>query len=380
MNHERLGVIMNGVTGRMGHRQHLIRSILAIRDEGGVELGDGRRVIPDPILVGRNEAKLADLAASHGIERWTTDLDAALANEADTVYFDAQVTHARDAAVRSAIEAGKHVYAEKPIAESSKTAFELAALAEEKGVANGVVQDKLFLPGLLKLQSLLDSDFFGRVLSLRGEFGYWVFEGDWRPAQRPSWNYRAEDGGGIVLDMFAHWSYVLEMLGPVRAVTAHAVTHIPERWDEQGAAYPATADDAAYAIFEIGDGIVAQINSSWCVRVNRDELIELQVDGTLGSAVAGLHQCRAQPRATTPIPTWDPDVPTEECFRDQWQEIPLPGPATNAFRYQWELFIRHLYLGEPFPYSFRSGARGVQLAEAGLQSSAEGCRVEIPAS
>jgi predicted dehydrogenase len=377
MSQERLGIIMNGGTGRMGYRQHLVRSILAIRDEGGIELSDGRRVVPDPILVGRNPAKLADIASRHDIERWTTDLDTALSDDDDTVYFDAQVTHARCAGVQAAIEAGKHIYTEKPIAESSKVAFELAALAEEKGVANGVVQDKLFLPGLLKLRSLLDVGFFGRVLSLRGDFGYWVFEGDWRPAQRPSWNYRSEEGGGIVLDMFAHWSYVLEMLGPVRAVTAHAVTHIPERWDEQGAPYAATADDAAYATFEVGDGIVAQINSSWCVRVRRDELIELQIDGTAGSAVAGLHQCQAQSQANTPVPTWDPDVPTTERFRDQWLEVPAYGPTTNAFRAQWELFIRHLYLGEPFPYDFRAGARGVQLAEAALRSSAEGRRVEI---
>jgi predicted dehydrogenase len=377
---QRLGVIMNGVTGRMGYRQHLVRSILAIRDDGGVDLGDGRRVVPEPILVGRNADKLAEMAHRHGVERWTTSLDEALADTDDTVYFDAQITQARDASVRAAIEAGKHVYSEKPIGESSRAALALAELAEARGVANGVVQDKLFLPGLVKLRGLLDSGFFGEILSVRGEFGYWVFEGDWRPAQRPSWNYRAEDGGGIALDMFAHWSYLLELFGPVRSVAAHAVTHIPQRWDEAGKPYRATADDAAYAIFEIGDGVVAQINSSWCVRVNRDELVEFQVDGTHGSAVAGLHGCRAQSRDLTPVPVWDPDVPTDARFRDQWQEVPATTPPVNAFRAQWELFIRHVCAGEPFPYDFRSGARGVRLAELGLESSAEGRRLPVGAS
>jgi predicted dehydrogenase len=389
MSTERLGVIMNGVTGRMGYRQHLVRSILAIRDDGGVEIGDGRRIMPDPILVGRNPDKLADLAARHGIERWTTDLQAALDDPADSIYFDAQITQARDKAVRQAIEAGKHIYSEKPIGESSTASMALADLAEQRGVANGVVQDKLFLPGLLKLRGLLDSGFFGRVLSVRGEFGYWVFEGDWRAAQRPSWNYRAEDGGGITLDMFAHWSYVLEMFGSLRSVMAKAVTHIPQRVDEHGHHYQATADDAAYGLFEIegpnGDEIVAQVNSSWCVRVDRDELVEFQVDGTHGSAVAGLHHCRLQGRDTTPVPVWDPDVATEARFRDDWQTVPSPHPAgspgpANAFRAQWELFIRHVCNGEPFPYDFRSGARGVLLAELGLESSAKGRRMELPTS
>jgi predicted dehydrogenase len=280
--------------------------------------------------------------------------------------------------VRAAIAAGKHVYAEKPLAGSLEDALELATRAQAAGIRHGIVQDKLFLPGLRKLRLLLDAGFFGRVLSIRGEFGYWVFEGDWRPSQRPSWNYRAADGGGIVLDMFSHWSYVLEMFAPVRAVTARAVTHIPVRWDEEGRRYDVTADDAAYAIFELGDGSVAQLNSSWCVRVHRDELVEFQVDGTHGSAVAGLLHCRAQGRATTPVPTWDPDLPTPQRFRDEWQDVPAPGPAENAFRVQWERFLRHVCEGAPFPYDFFSGARGVQLAELGLRSSDEGRRIEVP--
>ncbi|MFI6902994.1 Gfo/Idh/MocA family protein [Nonomuraea sp. NPDC050394] len=372
----RIGVVMNGVTGRMGYRQHLVRSVLAINEQGGLALSDGTRVRLDPILVGRSEAKLAEIAARHGLTDYTTDLDAAL--ERAEVYFDAQVTQARVKSVLKAIEAGKHIYAEKPTAESVEEAVALAEAAAARGVKNGVVQDKLFLPGLLKLKRLIDGGFFGRILSVRGEFGYWVFEGDWQEAQRPSWNYRAEDGGGIILDMFPHWHYVLENLfGRVRSVYARAVTHIPARVDEQGVTYDATADDAAYGIFELEGGIVAQINSSWAVRVNRDELVEFQVDGTHGSAVAGLRNCRIQHRAGTPKPVWNPDLPVTARFRDDWQEVPDNAEFDNGFKIQWELFLRHVLEDAPFPYDFAAGARGVQLAELGLRSSAEGRRIEV---
>ena len=373
-----LGVVMNGVTGRMGHRQHLVRSVLAINSEGGVTLSDGSRVLLKPVLVGRSEQKLRDLAERHGITDWTTDLDKALADPDNVIYFDAQVTQARVAAVMKAIKAGKHIYAEKPTAETFDDAVALAEAARKAGVKNGVVQDKLFLPGLLKLKRLIDGGFFGRILSVRGEFGYWVFEGDWQEAQRPSWNYRVEDGGGIMLDMFPHWAYVLETLfGRVEAVTARAFTHIPERVDEAGASYTATADDAAYGLFELAGGAIAQINSSWCVRVNRDELVEFQVDGTEGSAVAGLRNCRVQHRSATPKPVWNPDLPVTEPFRGQWQEVPDNGEFDNGFKTQWELFLRHILEDAPFPYDFAAGARGVRLAEAGLRSSAEGRRIEL---
>jgi predicted dehydrogenase len=376
---QRLGIIMNGVTGRMGYRQHLVRSILAIRHEGGVELSDGTRVLPEVVLVGRNADKLRDIAGRHDLTTWTTDLASALADEDYPVYFDAQLTSAREGALMQAIEAGKHAYVEKPIATSLDGAVALARAAQAAGVKNGVVHDKLFLPGLLKLKRLVDSGFFGRVLSLRGEFGYWVFEGDLQPAQRPSWNYRAEDGGGIVMDMFCHWSYVLEgILGRVRAVTAHAVTHIPERWDEHGRPYAATADDAAYAIFELDGAVVAQLNSSWCVRVHRDELVEFQVDGTAGSAVAGLQSCRAQHRTATPMAVWNPDLPTPERFREQWQPVPDNVAFDNAFKAQWEQFIRHVCEDGPNPWDFLAAARGVQLAELGRRSSELGRRLDVP--
>ncbi|HVK26226.1 MAG TPA: Gfo/Idh/MocA family oxidoreductase [Actinokineospora sp.] len=373
-----LGVIMNGVTGRMGYRQHLVRSVLSINAEGGVALDDGRRVRLKPVLVGRDEAKLAAMAAEHGIENFTTDLDSVLADPDNTIYFDAQVTSARVKSVLKAIEAGKHVYTEKPTAESVAEAVALADAAAAAGVKNGVVQDKLFLPGLLKLKRLIDGGFFGRILSVRGEFGYWVFEGDWQTAQRPSWNYRAEDGGGMTLDMFPHWQYVIENLfGRVVSVYTHATTHIPVRIDERGNDYEATADDAAYGIFELESGAVAQINSSWSVRLNRDELVEFQVDGTEGSAVAGLHGCKVQHRSTTPKPVWNPDLALTDSFRDGWQEVPDNGEFANGFKIQWEMFVRHVMADAPFPHDFAAGARGVQLAELGLASAAEGRRVAV---
>ncbi|WP_228265885.1 Gfo/Idh/MocA family protein [Microlunatus elymi] len=380
MAHNEVGIIVNGVTGRMGYRQHLVRSLLAIQADGGVELSDGRRVGIRPVLVGRNAEKLAEIAKRHEIAEWTTDLDAALADPRIDIYFDSQLTSARVPAVKKAIAAGKNIYAEKPIAETSEEARDLIALAEEAGVKNGVVHDKLYLPGLRKLRRLIDSGFFGRILSVRGEFGYWVFEGDWIPSQRPSWNYRSEDGGGIVSDMFPHWNYVLEgLFGQVRSVYAQAVTHIDERVDEQGKPYTATADDAAYAVFELEGGVIAQLNSSWDVRVHRNELVEFQVDGTLGSAVVGLFGAEIQPRTATPRPTWNPDVKDDHDYLADWHQVPETTPMGNGFRAQWEDFIRHVLDDGPHPYDFRSGARGVRLAELALRSSAGGKRIEVPA-
>ena len=378
-----LRIAMNGVTGRMGYRQHLLRSILPIREQGGVELPDGTRVQVEPILVGRNESKLADLAAQHDVAEYTTDLDAMIHAEDVDIVFDAAMTSLRAETLATAMRAGKHVYTEKPTAETLAEAVDLARLREETGVTAGVVHDKLYLPGLVKLRRLVDEGFFGRILSLRGEFGYWVFEGDVQPAQRPSWNYRKEDGGGMTTDMFCHWNYVLEgILGSVKTVNAQTVTHIPTRWDEQGEEYAATADDAAYGIFEIetpgGDPVVAQINSSWAVRVYRDELVEFQVDGTHGSAVAGLRRCVAQQRAHTPKPVWNPDLPATEPFRDQWQDVPANAELDNGFKLQWEEFLRDVVAGRPHRFDLLSAARGVQLAELGLQSSAEGRRLDVP--
>jgi predicted dehydrogenase len=376
---ERLGIIMNGVTGRMGTNQHLVRSICAIRAQGGVALADGRRVMPDPILVGRNADKLEALARANGVARWTTDLTAALADRDDAVYFDSASTGLRPQLIRQAIAAGKHIYTEKPVAPTVAEAIGLYQAAQAAGVRHGVVQDKLWLPGLLKLRMLIDAGFFGRILSVRGEFGYWVFEGDWQPAQRPSWNYRKEDDGGIIVDMLCHWRYVLDNLfGEVKSVSCLGVTHIPERWDEAGRRYDATADDAAFATFALEGGVIAQINSSWVTRVRRDDLATFHVDGTLGSAVAGLTDCWTQARVNTPKPVWNPDLPQAIDFFDTWQKLPNNRTYDNAFKVEWELFIRHLFDDSPFPWDLKEGAKGVQLAELGHRSWAERRWVDVP--
>jgi predicted dehydrogenase len=376
----RLGIILHGVTGRMGYNQHLVRSILAIRDQGGITLQSGERLEIDPIIVGRNRAKMEQLAKRHAIARWSTDLDAALADPNDQIFFDAGTTLMRAELIGRALDAGKHVYCEKPISDDLRTAVKLARKARASGLKHGVVQDKLFLPGLRKLALLRESGFFGKILSVRGEFGYWVFEGDWGvPAQRPSWNYRKKDGGGIILDMLCHWRYVLDNLfGEVKAVSCLGATHIPSRIDEQGRSYDCDTDDAAYATFELEGGIVAHINSSWAVRVRRDDLVTFQVDGTHGSAVAGLTKCWTQHRVNTPKPVWNPDQPQTIDFYRTWDEVPDTQAFDNGFKAQWEMFLRHVAEDGPWPYGLEAGAKGVQLAELGLKSWAERRWLDVP--
>jgi predicted dehydrogenase len=378
---DRIGIVMHGVTGRMGYNQHLVRSILAIRDQGGIELADGRRLQVDPIIVGRNAEKMEALACKHGIKRWSTDLDKALANPDDTIFFDAGTTLMRAELLTKALDAGKHIYSEKPISDDLGVAVALAKKARASGLKHGVVQDKLFLPGLQKLRILRDSGFFGRMLSVRCEFGYWVFEGDWGvEPQRPSWNYRKGDGGGIILDMLCHWRYVIDgLFGEVKALTCLGATHIPERIDENGKPYKADADDAAYATFELENGVIAQFNSSWDVRVRRDDLVTFQVDGTHGSAVAGLTRCWTQHRVNTPKPVWNPDQPQTMNFFDQWEEVPDTATYDNGFKAQWEMFLRHVAEDGPWPYGLEAGAKGVQLAELGLKSWAERRWLDVPA-
>ena len=379
MKEHKVGIIMNGVTGRMGTNQHLIRSIDAIIKQGGVRVSAEETIMPDPILVGRSESKLKELCAKTAVKKYTTDLNKVLADPAYSVYFDAQTTGRRAEAVRAAVKAGKHIYCEKPTAVDSKTAVELYEICKKAGVKNGVVQDKLWLPGLLKLQRLKEQGFFGKILSVRGEFGYWVFEGTNVKPQRPSWNYRKEDDGGIIVDMLCHWRYVLDNLfGEVKAVSCLGATHIPERVDENGKTYKCTADDSAYATFELADGVIAHFNSSWTVRVRRDDLLTLQVDGTHGSAVCGLRECWTQHYGNTPRPTWNPDVAQPIDFYHGWSKVPEQETYDNAFKVQWELFLRHVALDEPFRWSLLDGAKGVQLAELGIESWNERKWINVP--
>ena len=380
MTTHRIGIIMHGITGRMGYNQHLVRSILAIRDQGGVLLASGDRAMPDPILVGRNLKKVTALAELHGLKRIAKDIESALADPQDTIFFDAGSTQMRVPILERAIQAGKHVYCEKPLSETLEQSLSLVRLARAHGVKSGVVQDKLYLPGLRKLRMLKDAGFFGRILSVRGEFGYWVFEGDLQPTQRPSWNYRKAEGGGIILDMLPHWRYVLDNLfGAVEAVSCIGATHITDRFDEQGKHYQADADDAAYATFQLQGGVIAHINSSWTVRVKRDDLVTFQVDGTYGSAVAGLTNCYTQHRVNTPRPVWNPDVAQTMQFHQQWDLVPDTQVFENGFKLQWEDFIRHVVENKPWRFDLLEGAKGVQLAELGMRSWAERRWIDVPA-
>jgi len=375
----KVGIIMNGVTGRMGTNQHLMRSIVGIIKQGGVKINDEEVILPDPILVGRNPIKLENLVAMSGIDKWTTDLDSVLSDDYYSVYFDSQTTERRYAGVKQAIAAKKHIYCEKPIALTTAESVELYKMAESAGIKHGVVQDKLWLPGMLKLKLLIDTGFFGKIHSLKGDFGYWVFEGEHVPSQRPSWNYRKEDGGGIILDMFPHWRYLLDNLfGSIKSVSCLGATHIKTRWEDDGEPYDCTADDAAYATFELENDIIAQFNSSWTTRVDRDDLFTLQVDGSHGSAVAGLRDCVNQSYANTPRPTWNPDIDKEMNYFDQWNKIPGASDYENAFKIQWELFLRYIVKDEPFPWDLLEGAKGLQLAECAEESWKQRRWVDIP--
>lgn len=379
MKERKIGIIMNGVTGRIGTQQHLARSIVPMIRQGGIKINSEEVIMPDPILVGRSEHKLRALAAEHGLSRYSTDLDSCLSDPAYPVYFDAQVTSLRTEAVRRAIAARKAIYCEKPSAGNLAEATALCREAEAAQVKNGVVQNYLFLPGLLKLKYLIDTNFFGRILSVHGEFGYWVFDGKSQPGQRPSWNYKKEAGGGLIMDLFCHWRYVIDNLfGPIKSLSCLGARHINRRMDEHGQEYASTADDAAYSTFELANEIICQFNSSWVVRVRRDDLLTLQVNGTQGSAVAGLRDCLVQHDAFTPRPVWNPDADSLIDYYAGWQRLPANRVYENAFKVQWEHFLKHVACDTPFPWNLREGARGVQLGELALQSWAARRWVDVP--
>jgi predicted dehydrogenase len=360
----RIGIALDGATGRLGRTQHL-RALLAIRSEGGLPLRSGERLLPEPVLLGRDGEKLAALATAQGGLLWSTDRDGALADPAIEIYFDANATGGRFARASAAIAANKHVFLEKPVAETLAQALALARAAERGGRKGGVVQDKLSLPGLKKLKTLFDSGFFGRVLAIRLDFGWWVFDGEFAPSQRPSWNYRKAEGGGILLDMFPHWRYLFDrLLGEIKGVFCTKATLIPTRLDERGRPFEVDVEDAAFALFALEGGVLARVSASWATRVKRDDLLRIQVDGTAGSAVAGVHRCFIQPLAATPRPFFDPERPQPMIFHEQWREVPQQGPVENGYRASWEGFLRHVAEDAPFSASLLEGAKGIELAEA----------------
>ena len=373
-----LRIAMEGVTGRLGTNQHLIRSLLAIRNEGGLPLHNGDRLMPEPVLLGRNPDKLAALAAAHGGLSWSDDVPATLADETIDIYFDVAATGGRLERALRAIAAGKHIYLEKPVANSSAEAMQIVRAAKARGVKAAAVQDKVYLPGFHKLRKVRDSGFFGRILSARLESGWWVFDSELYPSQRSSWNYRRRDGGGLVLDMYPHWRYLTSsLMGPIRAVSCRRVTQQKKRWDESGKPFDVDVEDEVFATFEFESGALAQVTSSWASRVKRDDLIQIQIDGTLGSAVAGGHKCYVQSLAATPRPTWNVEVPQAMDFDTQWQEVPEHEPFKNSYRYGWEQYLRHVAEDAPLRSTLLEGARDVQLTEACYQSDRERRWIDI---
>jgi predicted dehydrogenase len=367
-----IGIIVNGATGRIASTQHLTNALVQIRAEGGLTAG-AECVVPRLLLVGRNAARLADIARTHGIERWTTDLDEALARSDFSVFFDAAATQQRVSALTKAIAAGKHIYSEKPVAPTVAQGLALLRAARARAVKHGVVEDKIFLPGLQKLSGLAAAGFFGRITGFQLNFGWWVFDGAERPSQRPSWNYQRSGGGGLTLDMYPHWRYMIEgILGPIHRVVTAATTAVPVRVDEAGKPYSVDVDDTSVTLVELADGTVGAIVCSWATRFRRDDLLTLQVDGVGGSAIAGLHRCWTQSAAATPtIGRFNPSTDIGADYRSEWKEVTGTSGYMNPYRVGWESFLRHISADAPLVSDLSAGIRDVQLAEACDRSVAE---------
>ncbi|HET7850713.1 MAG TPA: Gfo/Idh/MocA family oxidoreductase [Pseudolabrys sp.] len=373
-----IGIIVNGATGRIGSTQHLAHALVPIRTEGGLPAGD-ERIVPRPLLLGRDRDRLAAVARSHGIAEWTTDLDAALANPEFPIFFDAAATHQRVPTLSRAIAAGKHIYSEKPVAPTAEQGLALLRAAEKAGLKTGAVEDKVYLPGLQKIARLAGDGFFGRIVGFKLDFGWWVFDGIEAPSQRPSWNYHSSGGGGLTLDMYPHWRYVIEdIVGRVRRIVTSASTAIGERADESGKRFKVDVDDRSITLAELENGAVGTIISTWATRVRRDDLMTLQIDGTGGSAVAGLHRCWVQSKADTPtVRHFNPDKDIDADYRADWREFAGEVRKVNPYRVGWEDFLRHVVVGAPLRATFAAGIRDVQFAEASKRSASERRWVEI---
>jgi predicted dehydrogenase len=373
-----VGIIINGATGRIGSTQHIANALAPIRAEGGLPAGSDL-IIPRLLLAGRDNERLSGIAKAYGIDDWTTDLDGALANPNYAVFFDAAATRQRVATLTKAIEAGKHIYTEKPVAPTAAEGRALLRAAQARGLKTGAVEDKINLPGFQKLAALAAAGFFGRVTGFRLDFGWWVFDGAERESQRPSWNYQKRGGGGLTLDMYPHWRYLIEnILGPIKKVITSATTALPTRIDETGQPFAVDVDDSSMTLAELASGATGAIICSWATRVRRDDLLTLQIDGTGGSALAGLHRCWIQYAADTPmIRRFNPDVDIAADYRGGWQEVPGADKHTNPYRVGWEHYLRHLVTGTPLVSDLSAGIRDVQLAEACYRSIVEEKWIEV---
>ena len=376
-----VGIIFNGATGRLAQHQHLRNALLPIIEEGGITARNGDRIVPRVVLAGRDEQRLSTVAETSGIADYTTDLAKLLDDPAYPVYFDVASTGGRAERLQQAIAAGKHVYTDKPLAGSLAEAITVVRAAEQAGCKHGMVCDKIFLPGLIKLKELFEQDFFGRVLSIRLEFGWWIFDGETTPAQRASWNYQKARGGGLVLDMFPHWSYILEHLtGRPTGVFCQTATHTPQRWDEAGQRYDVDVEDAAYVLMDLDNGAKVQVLTSWSTRIRRDDMMTIQVDGTQGSAVASLRDCWVQTLADTPSPTWpqlDVARPRADHF-NEWTPAPGPRDVPASFRVGWEAFLRHVADDADFPFPLRVGAQALNLVECAYASAEQRRWLDVP--
>ena len=373
-----IGIILNGATGRICSTQHLANALIPMRAEGGLPVGDDM-LLPRLLLAGRNAERLAAVATTHAVADWTTDLDAALSDPAYAIFFDAAATHQRAGVLAKAIAAGKHIYSEKPVAPTVAEGLALLQQAQMRGLKHGAVEDKIHLPGLQKLAQLTGNGELGRIVGFRLEFGWWVFDGIEQPSQRPSWNYRA-GGGGLILDMYPHWRYVIEaIVGPMARVASASWTATPERGDEAGRRYAVDVEDSATTLVELADGAFGTILSSWATRVRRDDLLTLQVDGTKGSALAGLHRCHVQSSAQTPaVAHFSVMKDIGADYRAGWTEAPALPSYRNPYRTSWEHFLRHVAAGAPLPSSFAAGIRDVAFAEACHRSMAERRWIDLP--
>ena len=384
MSVREIGIILNGATGGICSFQHLANSLAPIRAEGGLRIGD-ETIMPKLLLVGRDNERLSEVARANGVDDWTTELDRALDNTDFPVFFDAAATHMRADILHRALAAGKHIFAEKPVAPSVDEGLALLRDAESRKLKHGVVEDKLHLPGLAKLATLVDGGFFGRIVGFKLEFGWWVFDGITDAAQRPSWNYKRATGGGLVSDMTPHWRYIIEgLLGRIdRIVCATSIAQV-ERADESGVGFQVDVEDTAPPLLRMESGVTGAILASWATRVRREDLMTMQIDGTKGSAVAGLRRCFTQRAAETPAIAgfrMGKDVDTMNVATDffvDWQEVSDATPYKNPYRYGWEKFIAHVVADAPFDAPLSAGIRDVQLSQACVESAASGEWMEMP--
>ena len=279
------------------------------------------------------------------------------------ILFDAAATKQRVSTLTKAIAAGKHIYSEKPVALSVADGMALLTAARARNLKHGAVEDKIFLPGLQKLSAARRAEIL-------------------RPRHRLSPRFRLVGVRRIraqkpaaKLELPAkrcrrsHHGYVSALaLRRSKAFSARSVglwhataTAIPQRADESGTRYDVDVDDTSLTLAELENGAVGTIACSWATRVRRDDLLTFQIDGTSGSAVAGLHRCWAQSAGDTPeVRHINPMVDIGFDYRRDWKEVPGLAAYANPYRVGWDRFLKHIVTGEPLASDLSAGIRDVQ--------------------